>query len=116
MARKRGKLLNAAILSIRDMKTVQGEVGELKQLIKDDGTPAQSKAFGTDLYTLDIISDKGEVKTFWADAGLRGSFQMAKIKPGMFLEINHTGEKDITTSDGKAATVQTYEIYELTKE
>lgn len=115
MARKRGKLLNAAILSIREMKTVQGEVGEIKQLIKEDGTPAQSKAFGSDLYTLEMISDQGEVKTFWADAGLRGAFQMAKVRPGMFLEINHTGEKDITTSEGKAATVQTYEIYEMTK-
>lgn len=77
-----------------------------------------SRAYGTELFQIELSDPKsGEIKTYWCDAGLRGTLKMAKVKPGTLVEVVHTGEKKIETEDeaGKViqGTVQTYEIWEV---
>jgi len=114
---KRKKLGGSAILSIRrdDNQlggSATGIAGEFKQLTKEDGSPVLSNTYGNHLYTLDLINPtSGEIKTYWADGGLRGALKMARVNPGMHIEIVHTGEKKIDQG-----TVQTYDIFELENE
>ena len=75
---------------------------------RDDGTSVVGK-FGQELWTFDLADKKtGEIKKYWGDGGLKGSFKMCNLKPGMYIEIVHTGTKKI--EDG---TVQTYDVFEL---
>lgn len=110
MARKK---LNAEILSFRDFtgEAVTGIYSEIRPLTNTSGEPLHSKSFGTPLNVVDV-TDKttGEIRTFWADGGLRGAFALGKVKPGMYLSVVHTGERTIETDDGKAR-VQTYDVY-----
>lgn len=104
----RKKKLNQAILSVREKGSVQGVLGEMAKLTTLEGQVLQSR-YGTDLETFELTNqDSGEIEKFWLDGGLRGAFKMAKVKPGMLVEIVHTGEKDIDEG-----TVQTYDVYEL---
>lgn len=111
-AYKRGKKLNAEILSLRDDKgpgkSTVGVLGEIQQL-KDDSGKVLLGNFGQELMTVELTSpDDGEVRKYWLDAGLRGSLKMARVKPGQLLEIVHTGEKEI-----EQGTVQTYDLFPL---
>ena len=103
MARKK---LNQDILSLRN-ETVSGVMGEINQMKREDGSPVTGN-FGQELWTFELINKKsGEIHNYWGDGGLKGSFKMAKVKPGMHIEIVHTGEKVIPDL-GK---VQTYDIF-----
>lgn len=106
MTTKRRKL-NTEIVSLRDAKTITGIVGEVMAMEREDGTPVTNK-FGTQLATLEIETKDGAVK-IWADAGLRGALKMARVKPGMNIEIVHTGETKHPEYD---STLQTYDIFE----
>lgn len=114
----RKKKLNPTLLSFRDPGPHTGIIGEITQMVKDDGSPVLSRAYGTELFTIELSDPKsGEVKKYWVDAGLRGTLKSSKnVVPGMFVEIVHTGEKKIETTDADGevikATVQTYDIYE----
>lgn len=103
------KKLNVSILSVRDFEGgVAGTLGERQTLTRDDGTPCLGN-FGQVLETFELVSKTGEVQKYWMDGGLRGAFSMAKLKPGMNVEIVHTGEKKLETGF-----VQTYDIFEIT--
>ncbi len=68
--------------------------------------------FGQDLWTVSLFDlTNGEEKVYWGDGGLKGAFTLAKVNPGMAIEIVHTGEKEHVGDFD--ATLQTYEIYEL---
>lgn len=102
------KKLNSEILSLRG-QTVTGVMGEISPMLKDDGTPVTGN-YGQELWTFTLFDKKtNEERRYWGDGGLKGTFKMAHIKPGMFIEIVHTGEKEIDQGN-----VQTYDIFELT--
>jgi len=108
MTTKRKKL-NATIESIRDLGTVTGKIGERQKMERADGSPVENK-FGTQLETVELIQGDGEIKKYWVDGGLRGAFALAKVKPGMLVEIVHTGE---VKHDEYNTILQTYDIFEL---
>lgn len=109
---KRGKKLNGGILSVRDFPNgVEGTVGELTQLIKNNGEFVQGK-FGQDLWTLAMLNEGVEV-LYWADGGIRGALALAKVKPGDKIAIVHTGETTMEMKDGGTGRVQTYDLYSL---
>ncbi len=106
---KRGKKLTADIGSVRELHQVAGLMGELEQLKNNAGEPVLSKKYGTSLWKFSLADkDTGEISYFWADGGIRGALSMSRVAPGAFIEIVHTGEKEI--DDG---TIQTYDIYAL---
>lgn len=101
------KKLNDTILSVRDAgpSGVEGVFGEVVMMTTEDGSPVlgnynQELGFFT-------LQNKNETRKYWLDGGLRGSFKMARVTPGMRIAIVHTGEKQI--DNGK---VQTYDIFE----
>lgn len=105
---KRGKMLNAPILSVRELKTVQGVFGNRAAMIGNDDKPKVGN-YGQPLWTFELTDlETGEVNKYWGDGGLDGSFKMAKVVDGAKIEIEHTGEKEL--DNGK---VQTYAIYPL---
>lgn len=103
------KKLNTTIESIRDLKTVTGKVGERQKMERADGTPVENK-FGTQLETIELITNAGEIKKYWVDGGLRGALSLSKVTPGMMVEIVHTGE---VKHDEYNTILQTYDIFEV---
>lgn len=104
MARRK---LNSEINSLRET-TVSGILGETVAMTRNDGSPAVGK-FGQELWTFELADKKtGEIKKYWGDGGLKGAFSLSKVKPGMHIEIVHTGEKEI-----EQGTVQTYDLFDL---
>lgn len=101
------KKLTSTILSVRDFaEGVYGTVGELRQLQNYNNEPVKG-TYGQDLYALDLVNKHtGEITSYWADAGLRGTMKMAKVTAGQDIFIQHTGTKKIDEG-----TVQTYDIF-----
>lgn len=110
MARKK---LGVDVFSVREEKKVRGVLGEIRPFTRD-GEVQTSNAYGTTLHVFSL-TDKatGEVKDYWFDGGLKGAFKLAKVTPGMNLEIEHKGEREFDMDDGKKGTVQKYDIYAL---
>lgn len=76
-------------------------------MINEDTGEIRKGNFDQDLYTLEMRDPAtGEIQKYWADAGIRGTLKMAKIKPETLIEIEHTGDKEI-----EQGTVQTYDIF-----
>lgn len=98
------------IRSVRTLGKIEGIFAARRILTATNGTPIKSKAFGTDLEVIDLTDSKGEVKTYWCDAGMRGALKLGKVEAGMHLEIIHTGEKKLDDSGFK---VQTYDVMQL---
>ncbi len=108
---KRGRQLNAAILSLREEKIVQGKLGEVRDLVDEDGKPRKGK-MDQDLWVFEMVDpDSGEVRIFWGDGGLKGAFKLANVRPGQLIEIEHTGEREHVGDFD--ATLQIYAIYPL---
>lgn len=108
MAAKRGKKLNAGILSVRDHKC-EGTFMGIRPLLKDDGTAIVSKSYGSELHVMDLASlENGEVLSFWADGGLRGSLKAAKVAEGQKIVVEYTGETQF-----EGGRVNTYDVFEL---
>jgi len=109
---KRGRKLNAEILSLRDDKatgkTTTGIFLGFEPLTTEAGEIKRGN-FDQELYTMNLQAlVGGEITKYWADAGIRGSFKMARIDNGTPVEIVHTGKKEI-----EQGTVQTYDVFQL---
>lgn len=110
---KKGRKRNAEILSIRDFEMgVTGYVGEIENMTRENGEIVTG-SYGQDLATLTLLdlADKSP-KKYWFDAGLRGTFKLAKIKPGEAVAIVHTGDKQIPLENGQMGKVQTYDVFD----
>lgn len=104
---KTRKKLNQEILSVRDFKDgVGGVIGEFTPMTKESGEPVLG-SFGQTLGTIMLGENK-----YWCDGGLRGTLKLAKVKPGMNVWIQHTGEKEIELEDGRKGFVQTYDVFD----
>lgn len=107
---KKGKKLTSEILSVRSDTgtggTAEGIFVGLKQMYNFNNEPVKGN-YDQDLFTMDLADfDTKELRTYWVDAGLRGTLKLAKVKEGDRVIIEHTGTKKI--DDG---TVQTYDIF-----
>lgn len=107
-----GKKLNSEILSVRTDGKIggfaEGFFGELKPMLTHAGETVRGN-FDQELHTMTLTDfETGEIKTYWADGGIRGSLKLARIENGQPIRIVHTGEKKI--DEGR---VQTYDVFRM---
>lgn len=120
----RGRKLNSEILSVRDDKKA-GKITQMifqrvRPLVRESTGEIVTGNFDQELYVIDGLTlDTEEPRTFWCDAGLRGTLAMANVKEGQAIEIEHTGSKKLDARKNSAGveipagTVQTYEVFTL---
>lgn len=109
---KRAAKLNQEINSLRDDKAVgKTTVGiflGFEPLTTEAGEIKRGN-FDQELFVMQMQKlHGGEIEKYWADAGIRGTFKMARIQAGQAVEIVHTGKKEI-----EQGTVQTYDVFGL---
>lgn len=103
------------ILSIRDFpEGVTGVIGEVTQILKDDGTPILGN------YDQELFKVKIGAAFYWVDGGLRGEIKAGKVMPGETVFVAHAGEGTFERLDEKTgkmvtAKVQKYVVARETK-
>lgn len=107
--RKLNSDINSTRFDDKYGKTIRGKFAGVSPMMTMDNQQVVG-SFNQPLYTMELAevdgAAKGELTKFWCDGGLRGALKLAKVEPGMEIEIVHTGEKKI--EDGK---VQTYDVF-----
>lgn len=97
------KRLNPSILSVKEIGSITGIVGEL---LSTEEANADGELVKRDFLKFKLDGETEE-KLFWFDGGMKGAFKLAKVTPGMHIEIAYESQKKLDNGNN----VNVYGIY-----
>lgn len=114
-SRKRVKL-GMPIRSLKAGESIEGIYRGIETLLDENGKPVEKEGLDGKMRVLEFAkfqeSADDEQSTFgiWNTGGLQGALKLARVKPGMMIEVVSKGKVEF--GDG-GQTVNDYEIFGL---